>query len=70
MEALLVVVSLLVIFAVGPVMAMLDVLTRELVTPDGQLDRSRLIKGMLVLFVPLAWIAYFVFFRRQPPFED
>ncbi|CAN5769424.1 hypothetical protein BH24CHL6_BH24CHL6_14410 [soil metagenome] len=70
MEGLLIVVTLLVVFAFGPVVAMLDVLSRELVTPDGRLDGSRLAKALLVLFVPLAWIVYFAVFRRGRPFEE
>jgi hypothetical protein len=69
MDALLVVAVLLLLFAIGPFVAMLDVLSRELFSDDGEgVDARRVAKAMLVLFVPLAWIGYFLFFRRRPPF--
>ena len=70
MEALLIVVALLVVFAVGPFVAMLDVLVQELFQEKGEGVRlGRLGKALVVLFVPFAWIVYFAVFRRRPPFE-
>lgn len=72
MEALLafgLVILLLVVFALGPVIAMIDVVSGELAVSDDQsFDSSRLLKGMVVLLVPLAWIFYFVLIRRRLPF--
>jgi len=68
-EVLLTVVLLLVLFAVGPFVAMLDVLSHELFQEEAEGVRmSRLAKALVVLFVPFAWIVYFVFVRRRPPF--
>jgi len=64
---LLVIVGLIVVFALGPLLAFLDILSRELMSDRG-LSGSRLAKGFLVLFIPFAWVVYFLFFRRRAPF--
>ncbi|MDP8903748.1 MAG: hypothetical protein M3N29_00270 [Chloroflexota bacterium] len=67
MEALLVIVLIVIVFALGPVVAFLDILSRELFTESG-LSGSRLLKALFFLFVPLSWIVYFLFIRRRRPF--
>jgi hypothetical protein len=64
---LLVIVGLILVFALGPLLAFLDILSRELMSERG-LSGSRLAKGFLVLLIPFAWIVYFAVFRRQRPF--
>ena len=54
-------------FALGPLLAFLDILSRELMSERG-LSGSRLAKAFLVLLIPFAWIVYFILFRRQRPF--
>jgi uncharacterized BrkB/YihY/UPF0761 family membrane protein len=62
---------ILLVFGFGPVMAMLDVLSRELARDGpGEVDLLRIAKGILVLWIPFAWIYYFLFLRRRAPFAE
>jgi hypothetical protein len=65
-EILLLLIGLLV-FGVGPVVAMLDVFMNDLWSDTG-ISLRGVLKGVLVLVVPLAWIVYFVAIRRRRPF--
>jgi hypothetical protein len=67
--ALAAIVLLIVVVALGPLLAFLDIISRELMTETG-LSGSRLLKALFFLFVPLTWIAYFLFFRRTRPFGE
>ena len=70
MEGLLLVLLLIIVFALGPVLAMLDVLSREVLREDAPgIHVSRLAKAVAVCLVPLAWIPYFLLFRRRLPFS-
>jgi hypothetical protein len=64
MEILILLIGLIV-FGVGPVVAMLDVFMNDLWSDTGISGRG-LLKGLVVLFVPLAWIVYFLLRRRRP----
>ncbi|CAN5569215.1 hypothetical protein BH23CHL7_BH23CHL7_22600 [soil metagenome] len=71
MEVVLIVVALIVLFALGPVIAMLDMLTRQMEAASGDgVDLRRLAVGMVVLWLPFAWIVYFARRRNAPFIED
>jgi hypothetical protein len=71
MEVLLGILIILALFAFGPVVAMFDLLSRELAREGpGDIDLRRLAAGMLVLLIPLAWIVYFLVWRRRLPFDE
>ncbi|HVM31417.1 MAG TPA: hypothetical protein VM305_11685 [Candidatus Limnocylindrales bacterium] len=67
MEGLLLLLLGVLMFGVGPIVAMLDVFMNDLWSDTG-ISLSGLIKGLLVLVVPLAWVAYFLLIRRRRPF--
>jgi hypothetical protein len=70
-EVVLIVVGLIVLFALGPVIAMLDLLTRQMEGASaGGVDLRRLAIGMVLLWLPFAWIVYFARRRRAPFIED
>ena len=62
-------VALVVLFALGPLLAFLDIISRELVTEAG-VSGSRLLKALFFLFVPFTWVVYFLLFRRTRPFGE
>lgn len=66
---LLFAIGLIVVFGLGPILAFLDIISRELMTEQG-LSGSRLLKALFFLFVPLTWIVYFLVFRRSRPFGE
>jgi hypothetical protein len=67
MEQVLILAALVVLFALGPVLAFLDVLSRELL---GGAPGFGFVKAFVVLFVPFAWIVWFVVVRRRRPFAE
>ena len=69
MEQALILAVAVVAFALGPVLAFLDVLSRELLTGGARLGYG-FAKASVVLLVPFAWLVYFVVFRRSRPFAD
>jgi uncharacterized BrkB/YihY/UPF0761 family membrane protein len=69
MELVLVLVVLLIVFGLGPLLAMLDFLTMELGRGEGSgVGIGRLLASLLLLWIPFAWVVYFVLIRRRPPF--
>lgn len=69
LESLLLLIGVLIVFALGPLLGFLDVLTRELLL-SGARSGYGFGKALVVLFVPLAWIVYFFVYRRRRPFAE
>ena len=69
MEQALILALALVVFALGPVLAFLDVLSRELMSGGARLGYG-FAKALAVLFIPFAWLFYFVVIRRRRPFDE
>lgn len=70
MEIVLILVVGLLVFAVGPLAAVLHFLSREIAREQGPgVGLLRLAGGLLVLWIPFAWIVYFVLSRREPPLD-
>ncbi len=69
MEVIVIIVALIIVFALGPVIAMLDFLTIEMSREAGPgVGLGRLLLSLVLLWLPFAWIVYFVVIRRRPPF--